>query len=369
MRMLIKKTKVALGVLLKKVLTGPIEVSVDLTCRCTTGCIMCWYWSPLLNNCPKEEWVNQSLSYEVFMRLIEEFKQLEVKRVILGGQGDPLLYPKILEAIESCKRNGIEVCLITGGVYLSEEKTRAIFDLGLDHLDISLQAASSQVYSKIHPSQKETTFERIIEQLLLLARLKKEAQSKKPHVRIIHVVCNLNYQETVKIVELTNKINAQSIGFKRIDVIPETQSLLLNAEQLEEFKILLQEAEDKAASLGVKTEIDDFRKYMLSGLTSGVYTANFYAKIPCYVGWHSARILASGDVVPCCNCYSIVFGNINRTSFIEIWNSEEYQDFRREALKTNKELLMKKDCKCYSCIDYGPNLGIYKRLHPFRKEF
>ncbi len=367
--MFIKKLKVAAGILTRKVLTGPIEVSVDLTCRCLTGCVMCWYWSPLLGECPTEEWANQHIDYDVLARLIEDFKKIEVKRVIFGGQGDPLLYPEILKAIDLCKKNGIEVCLITGGVYLNEEKTRAIFNLGLDHLDISLQAATDNTYSKIHPFQKEGTFERIIEQLLLLARLKKEARSIKPHVRIIHVVCNLNYQETVGIIELAGKINAQSIGFKRIDVIPETRNLLLNAGQLEELKIFLREAENKAASLGIKTEIDDFRKYMLNGLTTGVYTAQFYAKIPCYVGWHSARILASGDVVPCCNCYSIVFGNINRASFIEIWNSKEYQDFRREALKTNKEFLMSKNCKCYSCIDYGPNLGIFRKLHPFRREF
>lgn len=368
--MLIKKIKVALGIMAKKVLTGPIEVSVDLTCRCTTGCVMCWYWSPLLKGYPTEDWAKQSLDYEVLRQLINDLKKLGVKRIILGGQGDPLLYPKILEAIEMIKQNGMEVCLITSGVYLNQAKTKVLFDLGLDHLDISLQAASSQVYSQIHPCQKAGTYERIKEQLLLLSRLKREAKREKPHVRIIHVVFNLNYQETVKIVELAKEINAQSIGFKRIDVIPETRNLLISEKQLEELKFLLDEAEKKAGELGelgVKTGIGDFRKDMLVGLTTGVYTADFYAKIPCYVGWHSSRVLANGEVTPCCGCYSLVFGNINRRPFNQIWHSKEYQQFRLQTLKLNKNQLMSQGCKCYSCIDYKSNFAIYRKLKPFVK--
>lgn len=365
--MLIQKLKVALSILTRKVLTGPIEVSVDLTCQCTTGCVMCWYWSPLLKDRPSGEWSNQSLKYEVLERLLADFKKLKVKRIILGGQGDPLLYPKILEAIRMAKQMGIEVCLITGGVYLNEERTRKIFELGVDHLDISLQAATPQTYQKIHPLQKEGTFERIKGQLMLLSRLKKESRKERPQVRIIQVVFNLNYQETVKIVELAKEINAQSVGLKRIDVIPETRDLLLNKGQLEQLKILLNEAEARAKELGVKTEIGDFRKYMLAGLNTGIYTADFYARIPCYVGWHSSRILANGDVVPCCNCYSLIFGNINKTSFCDIWSSKEYQQFRLEALKINKDFLSKRGCKCYSCNDFGSNLAIYRKLNFFRR--
>ena len=53
--MLIKKMKVALGIIARKVLTGPIEVSADLTRRCTADCLICWYWSPLLKEHPSKE--------------------------------------------------------------------------------------------------------------------------------------------------------------------------------------------------------------------------------------------------------------------------------------------------------------------------
>src|SRR4030042_1351100 len=108
----VKKIKVALGIMTRKVLTGPTEVSVDLTRRCSTDCIMCWYWSPLLKNPPSPEWASQHIDYETYRRRLRDFRKLKVKRVVFGGQGDPFLYPKIMEAIESTKQSGIEVCLI-----------------------------------------------------------------------------------------------------------------------------------------------------------------------------------------------------------------------------------------------------------------
>ncbi len=363
---MIKKIKVALGIITRKVLTGPIEVSVDLTRKCTLDCLMCWWWSPLIKKHPSSEWANQEMDYELFRELIEDFKKIQVKRIILGGQGDPFLYPRILDAVEIIKKAGMEVALITCGAYFNEKRIRTIFDLGVDSLDVSLQAATAGTYLKIHPGQKEETFKRIKNQLILLTELKKTFNQTVPKVRIIHVICNLNYQETVKIIELAKEVGADSIGFKRLDVIPETRGLLLTKEQLAELRDLLNEAEKKAMELEIDTAISTYRKYILEGLTTGVYTTDFYSRIPCYVGWRSARILSDGNVIPCCGCYDLILGNIFYSSFITIWNSEKYHRFRQQAIGINKETLLQEGCKCYSCVDYGPNLGIYRKLHPIK---
>lgn len=364
--MMIKRIKVALGIATRKVLSGPIEVSVDLTRKCTLNCLMCWWWSPLVKKRPSLKWANQEMDYELFKELIQDLKKIGVKRIILGGQGEPFLYSKLLETIEITKKAGIEVALITSGFFLNEKKIRAIFDLRIDSIDISLQAATAETYLKIHPGQKEESFKRIKNQLILLSKLKETFNRTVPKVRIIHVICNLNYQETVKVVEFAREVGADSIGFKRIDVIPETKGLLLSEEQLKETRDLLNKAEKKAMELGIDTAISTYRKYILEGLTTGVYTTDFYARIPCYVGWHSARILVDGNVIPCCGCYDLILGNIAHSSFITIWNCEKYQRFRQQAIGINKESLFQNGCKCHSCVDYSANLGIYRKLHPIK---
>jgi radical SAM protein with 4Fe4S-binding SPASM domain len=363
-----KKIKVALGIMTRKVLTGPVEVSVDLTRKCGLDCLMCWWWSPLLKEHPSREWANQKIDFELFKELIKDFKKLNVKRIVLGGQGDPLLYPEILEAIEITKKTGIGVSLITSGAYFGENRIRKIFDLGVDNIDISLQAATPSTYVKIHPGQNEGTFERIKKELLLLQELKEKYHRKIPRIQIIFVLCALNYQEVASVVELAREVRAESVGFKRIDVIPETKGLLLTSEQLKELKSLLKEAKEEATKSRIATSLDFYQKFIEEGLTTGVYTSTYYTLIPCYVGWLSSRILSDGNVIPCCGCYDVVFGNIRDTSFAAIWNSVQYQQFRKQSINIWKNPNLVQKCKCSSCIDFEFNLGIYRRLHPLKAE-
>ena len=291
---------------------------------------------------------------------------LEVKKIILGGQGEPFMYSRLFDALEYAKSSGFDVSLISSGFFLNEKNIKTIFDLKIDCLDISLQAATAETYSRIHPSLPKDTFQRIKDQLLLLSQLKKKFNQAAPRVALIHVMCSLNYKDTPKVIEFADAVGAKTVGFKRIDVVPATKSLLLNKEQLDELKGLLNEAERKAKELGVNTGIRTYRKYILAGLTTGTYTTDFYSQIPCYVGWRSARILEDGDVIPCCGCYSLIMGNIHKSSFIDVWYSEEYKKFRQQAKGLDKKGLIQSGCKCFSCVDYGLNLGVYRRLHPFK---
>ncbi|MFC1570489.1 SPASM domain-containing protein, partial [Candidatus Omnitrophota bacterium] len=58
--------------------------------------------------------------------------------------------------------------------------------------------------------------------------------------------------------------------------------------------------------------------------------------------------------------------NVNDDTFCAIWNSEKYRKFRQQAADLNKKALLKEGCKCHSCVDYGANLGIYRKLHPIK---
>lgn len=363
--MLIKKLKVALGIYARKPLTGPVVVSVDLTRKCSTDCVMCWYWSPLLKERPSAEWACQQIGYDTFMKLLEDFKKLNVKRLIFGGQGDPLLHPRLMDIVEATKKAGIGTAVITGGNYFNAEKLKKLVELGTDHIDVSVQAATPETYKRVHPTLAEGTFERIKGSLLLLAELKKKAGLEHPTVSIIDAVCSANYRDTVKMVEFAHEVGAQSVGYKRVDVIPETRSMLLNEAQVKELRELLEKAEERAAVLGIATSAGPYGKYIIPGLTSGDYTADYYSHIPCYVGWLSSRILSDGGVIPCCGCYAPPLGNINHNTFAEIWNSEKYREFREKSINIFKNPKLVENCKCSSCVDFESNYGVYRRLHPF----
>jgi len=364
--MLAKKIKIALGIVSKKPLTGPISVSVDLTRKCSMACVMCWYWSPLLKGEPPREWSEEHIDYRLFLELLKDFKELSVKNLIFGGQGDPFLHPDIMKIVEATKKAGIGVSLITSGSYFTSENVKKIVELRVDQLDVSVQAATPETYRKIHPALKEGVFEKIKGSLLLLKDLKKASGQAAPFLTVIDAVCSLNYKDTVRMVDFAHEVGAQNVGYKRIDVIPETRSLLLNEEQVKELGPLINEAKARAEQLGIATSLGFFRKYITPGLTSGEYTNGYYAQVPCYVGWLSSRILSDGSVIPCCGCYNPPLGNVRKDSFSAIWNSEKYRDFRERSLNILKNPGLVQNCKCYSCIDFESNLGVYRKLHPLK---
>ncbi|MBM3252452.1 MAG: methyltransferase domain-containing protein, partial [Candidatus Omnitrophica bacterium] len=84
--MLIKKTKVALGIIMRKVITGPIEISIDITNRCGLGCITCWFYSPLKKDKIDLSWANQEMDFNLFKKIVNEAKDLEVEKIMVGAE-------------------------------------------------------------------------------------------------------------------------------------------------------------------------------------------------------------------------------------------------------------------------------------------
>jgi MoaA/NifB/PqqE/SkfB family radical SAM enzyme len=50
----------------------------------------------------------------------------------------------------------------------------------------------------------------------------------------------------------------------------------------------------------------------------------------CIIGWYSMLVRSDGSVGPCCILQQKKLGNIFRQPLREVWNSEAYQQFRRE---------------------------------------
>ncbi|MFA6358252.1 MAG: radical SAM protein [Candidatus Omnitrophota bacterium] len=93
------------------------------------------------------------------------------------------------------------------------------------------------------------------------------------------------------------------------------------------------------------------------------YENEFINKIPCYVGWTYSRILSTGEVIPCCKSVNKPLGNINKHSFVGIWNSSAYRKFRNKAklFSKNNPYFKRIDC-CKSCDNVGINLQIHQQV-------
>jgi MoaA/NifB/PqqE/SkfB family radical SAM enzyme len=365
---LFKKIKIALGIITGRVFTGPLEVAVDITNGCTVGCMPCWFYSPLRTEKMADDWTKGQMSFDLFRRIVDELKDLEVKKIMLGGDGDPFMHPRIIEMIEYSKKAGLVAETATCGIYFDDGKLRKMFDSGLDALSISILAATPQVYVAMHPSQNEGIFDKIKRSLLLLSKWKKEEKRACPYIRLIDVICRLNYFEADRMIDLANEVDAEEVAFKRLATRPFTDSLLLNEAQLRELDEKLEMALARASSFGIRTNITEFERQTLPGLATGNYTLEAYSKIPCYIGWTYARILCDGSVVPCCGCHNYIIGNLRDRTLKDIWHSKEYDEFRKESINIRKDHSIAGKCNCHSCVHYGMNLGIYRSLHFLKRD-
>lgn len=107
-----------------------------------------------------------------------------------------------------------------------------------------------------------------------------------------------------------------------------------------------------------------FRRISSETSASGTYDANIVNELPCYVGWTYARVLTTGEVIPCCKADKVFMGNLNRDSFRKIWTSPTYDEFRQKALT-----LPKTDdyFAAIRCLDACDNLGMNQASDDKRK--
>ena len=101
------------GVLKNKILTGPEVVHMSLTSRCDMKCLYCPYHSALM----KKERVPFDLPFLKLKELVNDFSKLEVKLLLLSGDGEPFLYPKILDALKMINEANIRMFLFTNGIF------------------------------------------------------------------------------------------------------------------------------------------------------------------------------------------------------------------------------------------------------------
>ncbi len=322
----------------RRAFTGPEHVVIDLTNRCNMRCIACWTYSPLLKErLAAPEWQNQELDFEVVKRLIDDLATIGTRRIRFTGGGEPFLHSKIIDLIEYAKNRGLICAVTTNGTLLSKDLVKKIVKIGLDDLAVSLWAGDDETYARLHPNASKEIFSRIRESLLFLASIK----NHRPRLLLCNVICNLNYMGFRKMVKFAADVKADAVYFTHVDIIDGgTDGLLLANEDMNLIQTELAGVKELAKENDIELEnIDEFEERLYGpNSKNGEYDRGRIGRMPCYIGWLFARILANGDVAPCCRAVHKPMGNITNSDFKEIWFSTTYDEFRSMA----KEMNMKK---------------------------
>src|SRR5712691_7547835 len=119
----------------------PLGLLAELTYRCPLHCPYCS--NPLNLAAYRDE-----LTREEWVDVLVEARNLGVLQLHLSG-GEPLQRRDLLALVTKARELGFYTNLITSALSLTSAKAEQLRAAGLDHVQISLQAATSQLSNSI----------------------------------------------------------------------------------------------------------------------------------------------------------------------------------------------------------------------------
>jgi len=232
-------------------------------------------------------------------------------------QGEPYLNPDFLDMVKYASQKNIYTFTSTNAHYLDEENSRKTIESGLDKLIISIDGTTQEVYEQYRVGGK---LDKVLEGTKNIIKWKKQLKSKTPYIIFQFLVVKPNEHQIEEAKRLTKELGADEIKFKTA--------------QINEF--------EKGSAL-----IPDNIKYSrYKKNTDGTYRIKNKLLNHCWRMWSGCVITWDGKVVPCCFDKDAQhrLGDVQQTSFKEIWNSTEYNAFRSSILKSRKEIDICQNC-------------------------
>lgn len=309
----------------------PLGLLAELTHRCPLQCAYC-------SNPVNLDRRSSELETEDWKRVFTEANALGVLQLHISG-GEPAARTDLEEIIAHCAKLELYTNLITSGVLLDHERLQKLSDVGLDHVQLSLQ--------DVDPLNADTIggF--------------KGGHAKK--LKLGESVVKLGLPLTVNAVIHRHNIGsiaemvklAQDMGARRVEIahVQYYGWALKNRAHLMPSR---QQAVD--ADLLVKQLRQDYRgKIVIDSVIP-----DYYARVPkpCMGGW-GARVInvnPSGKVLPCHAAETIphlAFWSMRDRSLEDIWlNSPAFNAYRgfdwmeEPCLACDKKQSCKGGCRC-----------------------
>jgi MoaA/NifB/PqqE/SkfB family radical SAM enzyme len=323
-------------------LRKPGKIEIEHTTVCNKRCIFCahTYW--------KEK--KEQMSFRQFKKILDDLKGL--KWINMAGIGSNFLNKDFIKMIKYARQKHINVNFVDEFDFLDEDMARSIVRMGVNSIFISFDAATKKTYEKI---KKGCSFDRAVANIRMLLKIKSEMGSPFPVVHFRYLVTRLNYKEMPDYINLVrsfeNKGVRSRVAFTGLITFP----------GIEEHYLPLSQVPEDILQQTFKTALENNINLYFSH-----EDADNLPPIDNCVRWTEPFILVNGDVISDCailmqtqrkDLKSKSFGNAFDTSFLEIWNSKKYKNFRK--------LVVKKAGKvpdiCLNCCAF--NSGDRSKIH------
>ena len=321
-----------LGVICENAFIGPQIVVIDPYHRCNSNCVHCWVHTPGVSH--SHEFYDMKLDLARFKAIADDLSELMVDLIIFQGDGEPLLNKEFFDMVRYARKKGIKVSFFTNGILLNNDIAREVVELGIEEIFCSLPAGSSEVFGKVNTKQKPEVFNTILENLKYLCDYKKKKNKTNPRLIMTHVIHNLNAHELLKMAHSDVAIGADVARFYLIRLDKNIEFLKLNPENITIIKDSWPQIKNYLKDKDIK--LLDTTEFQLNNFEpdTGSWSKDVFLEKGCVLGWKFSLIPASGEVSFCCHLRTVGF--LDKQTFKDIWESEDYKKFRYQAKFLNE---------------------------------
>lgn len=266
----------------------PLYLLLELNSFCNLRCKMCKH-----ANDDNIKANRRSMPMDIFYKIMDETKDLKIPSINIGTGTECTLHPNFKEIALNVKKTGaIDKFFLTNGSTLSDEMIKNIFDGEYERVEISMDAATSNTYTKIRINGNYHKLETMV---LKLISEKQKRKSKLPLIRL---------------------------------------SFCVQDDNINEIELFYEKWKNKV-------DMIEYQKISKPNQTGGVPKLK-----RCYQPYNRLSIDYNGNIYPCCSILyqnSYCIGNIKDISIYEAWHGEKMQALRK-GFESEKMLHHCKEC-------------------------
>lgn len=266
------------------------------------------------------------MSLENFKKIIDDIKDF-VHVVLVYNSNEPLLNPDIFKMVRYAHENDLYTEISTNATLLNEEKTKQLFESGLDKIILDLDGVSKQSYEQFRVG---ANFETVMKNIRYICQQKQTLKSNKPFIGLQFILNKLNQHEVKDIKKLASELKVDRLSVKTF--------------ALGEYAYSREEIKDLSEKF-----FPDSQKYQQK-IRYNKEGDRLKIKNPpkkCILANSHFVILADGRVSMC--CYDLdgkyIYGNIFSKSFKDIWFDPKIKEMRKMA--ENRGYPLCKLCSIY----------------------
>ncbi len=189
------------GLFLHRLEPDAMQLYLEPTSRCNLNCVTC-----IRHSWPDREGDMDPALFQDLLGQLQEFPRLF--QVVVGGFGEPLFHPHILDFLSQLKEAGYRVKVSTNGMLLDREMARTLVDIRLDEVVISCDSLETSQFASIrqggHLSQ-------VHENARYLRELKARAQTNRPRMGLEFVLMEQNKEHMAHIPDFAQDLGVSSV--------------------------------------------------------------------------------------------------------------------------------------------------------------